>query len=101
MLELCVTLNNEQVELLDKHLVLHEVGLLDELADGVNRMSMPEEDEVTRMVVILHALRAEIRKHQVYCTEKDREDIRTTGRRLALLRRMRTPKKARTAPEGA
>lgn len=95
MLNLTVVLSNAQVELLDKHLVLHETALLDGFADGVTRLSMPEEDEVSRMLVILHALRAEIRTHQVYCTEKDREDIRTQGRRLALLRRMRGPKAAK------
>lgn len=100
MLTLNTVLNNEQVELLDKHLALHEVALLDGFADGVTRMSMPEEDEVTKVIVVLHALRADIRQHQVRCQEKDREDIRTMGRRLALLRRMRTPKQPRPAAEG-
>lgn len=100
MLELRLVLNNEQVELLDKHLVLHEEALLDGFAEGVTRLSMPEEEEVTRMLVIIHAMRKEIREHNVQCQEKNREDIRTMGRRLALLRRMRTPKKARPAPGG-
>ncbi len=96
MLNLSVTLNNEQVELLDQHLVLHEVALTDHFADGVTRFSMAEEEEVTRLLVILHALRAEIRKHQVYCTEKDREDVRTKARRLTLLRRMRNDPRERS-----
>lgn len=96
MLNLSVVLNNDQAELLDKYLVLLEVALTDLFADGVTRLSMFEEDELTKFLVVAHALRAEIRKHQVYCTEKDREDVRTKARRLTLLRRMRNDPRERS-----